>query len=60
MAMHVRVLTTEESDVIKQQARSRTEPARVVERAKAWLSQQGLLVPAIARELHLKQQTVRL
>jgi transposase len=61
MAIHVRVLTTEESDIIKQQARSRTEPARAVERAKIiWLSQQGLLVPAIAKELHLKQQTIRL
>ncbi len=61
MALHVRVLTTEENAVIKQHAHSRTEPARVVERAKIiWLSQQGLLVPTIAKELHLKQQTVRL
>ena len=61
MALHVRVLTTEESATIKQHAHSRTEPARVVERAKmVWLSQQGLLVPALAKELHLKQQTVRL
>lgn len=57
----MRALTTEEREKIKQQAHSRTEPARVVERAKiVWLSEQGLLVPAIAKELHLKQQTVRL
>jgi transposase len=61
MALHVRDLTTEESEIVKQQARSRTEPARVVARAKIiWLSHQGLLVPAIAEELRLKQQTVRL
>ena len=61
MALHVRDLTTEESETIRQHAHSRTEPARVVERAKILsLSQQGLLVPAIAKELHLKQQTVRL
>lgn len=57
----MRVLTTDEGEIIKQQAHSRTEPARVVERSKIiWLSQQGLLVPAIAKELRLKQQTVRL
>jgi transposase len=61
MALHVRALTAEESATVKQRVHSRTEPARVVERAKIiWLSHQGLLVPAIAEELHLRQQTVRL
>jgi transposase len=61
LALHVRTLTDDENETVKRQAHSRTEPARVVERAKIiWLSQQGLLVPAIAKELHLKQQTVRL
>lgn len=61
MAIRVRALTTEEATAIKQRAHSRTEPARTVERAKIiWLAQQGLLVPAIAKELGLKQQTVRL
>jgi hypothetical protein len=46
---------------IKRHAHSPTEPPRVVERARiVWLFEQGLLAPAIAKELHLKQETIRL
>lgn len=54
-------MTFEENELIKQAARSRTAPARLVERAKiVWLAQQGQRVGAIAQELRLSQPTVRL
>jgi len=60
MALRVRPLTAEEGDTIQQLAHSRTEPARLVERARIiWLAQQGLQVPAIAQALRLCQTTVR-
>jgi transposase len=60
VALHLRELTPEETDDIKRLARSRTAPARLVERARmVWLASQGQRVPAIARELRLHEQTVR-
>jgi transposase len=53
-------LTAEEGDTIQRLAHSRTEPARMVERARiVWLAHQGLQVPAIAQTLRLCQATVR-
>jgi transposase len=61
MAIRIRALTVEELEAIRRLARSRTEPARTVERAKVvWLAQEGQKVPAIAKTLHLSQATVRL
>lgn len=61
MALRVRPMTTEELTTIERRARSRTEPARRVERARIiWLARQGRRVPAIAGELGLAQDTVRL
>jgi transposase len=60
MALRVRPMTTEEVDTIQRLAHSRTEPARLVERARMiWLAHQGQQVPAIAQELRLCQVTVR-
>jgi transposase len=60
MALRVRELTSEEIEPVRRLAHSRTEPARVVERAKLiWLAHQGWRVPAIARELRLNDETVR-
>jgi transposase len=60
MALRVRPMTAEEMDTIQRLAHSRTEPARMVERARiVWLASQGLRVPAIAQQLRLCQPTVR-
>jgi transposase len=60
MALRLDPMTVEEVDMIQRLAHSRTEPARLVERARMiWLAHQGQQVPAIARELRLCQATVR-
>jgi transposase len=60
MALRIRPLTAEEGDLIQRLAHSRTEPARLVERARiVWLAHQGLQVPAMAQTLHPCQATVR-
>jgi transposase len=54
-------MSAEETQTIEQLSRSRTAPARTVERARIIrLAREGLKVPAIARELGIHQQTVRL
>lgn len=61
MALHLRTLTSEELTVIRKTARSRTEPARAVERAKIiLLAHQGKAVPKIARALGICSATVRM
>ena len=56
----VRELTATEAETIERLARSRTEPVRLVERAKIiWLSHAGEDVPTIAATLHLSPNTVR-
>jgi transposase len=60
MALRVRELTENEAASIRRLAHSRTEPARLVERARIiWLSRQGQRVPVIATTLRLTQATVR-
>ena len=57
----LRPLTEEEARAIDRLARSRTEPARTVERAQlVWLAHQGERVPAIARTRGVCAATVRL
>ncbi len=54
-------MTTEEGHTVEQLARSGSAPTRIVDRARIiLLSREGLLVPAIARELDIDQKTVRL
>lgn len=61
MAIRVRPLTAEEQATIERLAHSRTAPARLVERARIiWHAAHGATVPAVARQLHLHEQTVRL
>jgi transposase len=61
MALRVRKMTTEENEQIARLARSRTEPARAVERARIILAaSQGKGVPAIARQLDLSEKPVRM
>jgi transposase len=61
MALRLRSLTSDENDTIRRLAHSRTEAARVVERARIiWLASQGWRVPAIAAEVRLNAGTVRL
>ncbi len=56
----LRPLTAEEEAGVDRLARSRTAPARAVERARiVWLAHQGWRVPAIAREVGVCEQTVR-
>jgi transposase len=56
----LRSLTEPEAETIKRLAQSRTEPARLVERARIiWQAHQGARVPAIARALGLGEATVR-
>ena len=56
----VRPLTAEEAERLERLARSRTAPARAVERAAiVWAAHQGGRVPAIARTLGLCEATVR-
>jgi transposase len=60
MALRLRLMTTDEVDMIQRLAHSRTEPAHLVERARMiWLAHQDQWVPAITRELRLCQATVR-
>lgn len=59
--LRLRLLTTDEQNAIAHLRQSRTAAARVVERARIiWLASQGWRVPAIATELRLHEQTVRL
>jgi hypothetical protein len=60
MSIRIRPMTAEEVDTLQRLAHSRTEPARMVERARIiWIAHQGQQVPAIARELRLCQVTDR-
>lgn len=57
----VRSLTDEEAERLERLARSRTAPARAVERAAmVWQAHQGARVPAIADRLGVCAATVRL
>ncbi len=57
----LRPMTPEEHTAITRLRQSRTEAARLVERARIiWLASQGWRVPAIATELRLNERTVRL
>jgi len=59
--LRVRGLSEEESREVERLVHARTEPARLVERARiVWASHQGEHVPAIAARLHLTETTVRL
>lgn len=59
--IRVRPMSAEETETIKRWAHSRTEPARLVERAHIiWQSHEGKTVPTIAAELRLSQPMVRL
>ncbi len=61
MALRVRQMTAEEVEAIKRVAHSRTESTRGVERARVvWVARQGGRVPAIAKELGVGKDTVRL
>jgi transposase len=61
MALRVRELTVEEQDHIKRLSQSRTAAARQVERARIiQLAREGRFVPAIAAQLHIGQDVVRL
>ena len=61
MAIQVRQLKTAEEEEIRKRVRSRTEPARRVERARIlWWSRQGKEVPTIAAEMGICPETVRL
>ncbi len=56
----VRALTGDEADRLERLARSRTAPARAVERAAIiWQAHQGARVPAIARTVGVCEATVR-
>ncbi len=60
MALHVRPLTEEEAKIIKKWSQSRTEEARLVERAKIiHLASQGGQVPQIAEAVGVNERTVR-
>ena len=60
MALRVRELTPEEERILRQQAHSRTEAARLVERARiVWLVHCGEGVPPVADRLALTEATVR-
>ncbi len=60
MVLRLRPLTEEEAKIIKKWSQSRTEEARLVERAKI-ISQasQGQKVPQIAQALDIDEKTVR-
>jgi transposase len=61
MALRVRPLTTEEMETVRRLAQSRTEAARMVERARIiWQAHQGKRVSAIAQEVGVAAGTVRL
>src|SRR5215207_7127911 len=56
----LRPLTVEEEAAVERLARSRTAPARTVERARiVWLAHHGRRVPAAAREVGVSEQTAR-
>jgi transposase len=58
--LRVREMTAEEAAAIERLARSRTEPARLVERARIIRhAGQGRPVRAIAEDLHVAPETVR-
>ena len=60
MALRVRELTPEEEREVRKRAHSRTEAARVVERAQIiWLTAQGHFAPAVAMRLGIAEATVR-
>ena len=60
MALRVRRLTEEEEKELRRRAQSRTEPARVVERARMiWGVAQGQSVPEVARRLGVGADVVR-
>ena len=60
MAIRVRQMTPEEAETVERLSRSRTEAARLVERAKiVWLAHEGKGVQTISQELHLNPATVR-
>jgi transposase len=60
MALKLKKLTAEEQSASEALARSRTAPAREVERARLiLLARRGTRVPAIAKELALTEITVR-
>lgn len=60
MALHLRELTKEEEQEIKQWSQSRTQEARLVERAKIIrLASEGRRVPQIATELGINEKSVR-
>ncbi len=60
MAQHIRALTEEESKTIKKWSQSRTEEARLVERAKiVHLASEGRQVGEIAEALLINEKTVR-
>jgi transposase len=61
MAIKLRKLTDEEKAAIEKLTRSRTAPAREVERARiVLLASKGMRVPAIAEQLEITQFTVRI
>jgi transposase len=56
----LRPLTVEEEAAVERLARSRTAPARAVERARiVWLAHHGRRVAAAAREVGVSEQTAR-
>ena len=60
MALKLRELSAEEQQAINKLARSRTAPARLVERARILqLASTGVRVPALAQQLKLSEATVR-
>jgi transposase len=60
MALRLRPLTEEETQTIKKWSQSRTEEARLVERAKIIrLASEGERVPQIAQALNINEKSVR-
>lgn len=60
MALRVRPLMDEERTEVRRRAQSRTEPARVVERARIiWLMHQGHRVREVAQRLQVGADVVR-
>jgi transposase len=60
MALRLREVTPDEARELRQRAHSRTEAARMVERAKLiWLTGQGHFAPAVAKRLGIADVTVR-
>jgi transposase len=61
MPLRIRELTEGELEAVRRLAHSRTEPARLVERAQiVWQATQGRSLTQIARTLHRSFPTVRL